>query len=193
MRQLLQHVSRSFSFEFSSSARVVSGRVLRSQTPTIPYICVQCRQQATWRTSIRRQKLFQGGPTAINIKQFSTSPRLDQEEKPSKAPHPSSSEVPAALSSNPTDTLKDGQIPKVSTDESTVHVVPDEDLPSHQEKLRWKLSKRFNQMMDDLMPKVALASQRINKYTGTDYTGIEALRKEIIEQGTTLRHDIQQK
>lgn len=78
---------------------------------------------------------------------------------------------------------KDKPLSESSTSESTVHVVPDEDLPSHQEKLRWKLSKRFNQIMDDLMPKVALASQRINKYTGTDYTGIEALRKEIIEQG----------
>jgi hypothetical protein len=38
--------------------------------------------------------------------------------------------------------------------------------------------------MDDLMPKLALASQRINTYTGTDYSGIAALRKEIIEQGT---------
>jgi sensitive to high expression protein 9 len=42
----------------------------------------------------------------------------------------------------------------------------------------------MNQLMDDLMPKLALASQRINTYTGTDYSGIESLRKEIIGQGT---------
>lgn len=64
-----------------------------------------------------------------------------------------------------------------------VHAVPDEDLPSHRERLRSRLGTRFNELMDDLMPKLALASQRINTYTGTDYSGIAALRKEIIEQG----------
>jgi sensitive to high expression protein 9 len=46
----------------------------------------------------------------------------------------------------------------------------------------------MNQLMDDLMPKLALASQRINTYTGTDYSGIETLRKEIIEQGIYRAH-----
>jgi hypothetical protein len=43
----------------------------------------------------------------------------------------------------------------------------------------------MNEVMDDLMPKLAVASQRINTYTGTDYSGIESLRREIREQGTT--------
>jgi sensitive to high expression protein 9 len=60
--------------------------------------------------------------------------------------------------------------------------VPDEQLPSHIEAQRWTLTKRFNKMVDDLMPRLALLSQRINSYTGTDYSGIEALRQEIKEQ-----------
>lgn len=64
-----------------------------------------------------------------------------------------------------------------------VHAVPDEDLPSYRERMRSRLGTRFNEMMDELMPKLALASQKINTYTGTDYSGIAALRKEIIEQG----------
>lgn len=69
------------------------------------------------------------------------------------------------------------------TERPKVHAVPDEDLPSYRERMRSQLGKRFNELMDDLMPKLALASQRINKYTGTDYSGIAALRKEILEQG----------
>ncbi|TID25893.1 putative mitochondrion biogenesis protein [Venturia nashicola] len=63
-----------------------------------------------------------------------------------------------------------------------VHAVPDEDLPSYREHMRSRLGTRFNELMDDLMPKLALASQKINTYTGTDYSGIAALRKEIAEQ-----------
>ncbi|QDS73233.1 hypothetical protein FKW77_003919 [Venturia effusa] len=68
-----------------------------------------------------------------------------------------------------------------------VRAVPDEDLPSYRERMRSRLSTRFNELMDDLMPKLALASQRINTYTGTDYSGIAALRKEIIEQEQLVR------
>jgi hypothetical protein len=64
-----------------------------------------------------------------------------------------------------------------------VHRAPEEDLPSHREAQRWTSSKRIHALMDDLMQKLSVASQRINKYTGTDYTGIEALRREIKDQG----------
>jgi sensitive to high expression protein 9 len=37
--------------------------------------------------------------------------------------------------------------------------------------------------MDELLPKLALVTQKVNNYTGTDYSGIEALRREIREQG----------
>ncbi|KIW01933.1 uncharacterized protein PV09_06772 [Verruconis gallopava] len=64
----------------------------------------------------------------------------------------------------------------------TVSPATRDQLPSHREEIRWRVSKYMNKVMDNLMPKLALASQRINTYTGTDYSGIEALRKEIIEQ-----------
>lgn len=61
--------------------------------------------------------------------------------------------------------------------------VPDEQLPSHRERQRWSLSKRFSDAMDDLLPKLAVVTQKVNTYTGTDYSGVEALRREIKEQG----------
>ncbi|KAF2396687.1 hypothetical protein EJ06DRAFT_533949 [Trichodelitschia bisporula] len=65
---------------------------------------------------------------------------------------------------------------------SPVQQAADEDLPSHTERNRWSLSKRLNHFMDNLMPKLIMAGQRINQFTGTDYSGIEALRREIKEQ-----------
>lgn len=61
--------------------------------------------------------------------------------------------------------------------------VPDEQLPSHRERQRWNLSKRLSDAMDDLLPKLALVTQKVNTYTGTDYSGVQALRREIQEQG----------
>jgi sensitive to high expression protein 9 len=37
--------------------------------------------------------------------------------------------------------------------------------------------------MDELLPKLAVVTQKVNNYTGTDYSGIEALRQAIKEQG----------
>jgi sensitive to high expression protein 9 len=61
--------------------------------------------------------------------------------------------------------------------------VPDEHLPSHRERQRWDLSKRLSDLMDDMLPKLAVVTQKVNTYTGTDYSGVEALRQEIKEQG----------
>lgn len=61
--------------------------------------------------------------------------------------------------------------------------VPDEHLPSHRERQRWDLSKRFSEIMDEVLPKLAVVTQKVNTYTGTDYSGVEALRREIKEQG----------
>ncbi|KAF1838096.1 hypothetical protein BDW02DRAFT_489992 [Decorospora gaudefroyi] len=60
--------------------------------------------------------------------------------------------------------------------------VPDENLPSHRERQRWNLSRRFSEAMDELLPKLAVVTQKVNTYTGTDYSGVEALRREIKEQ-----------
>jgi sensitive to high expression protein 9 len=61
--------------------------------------------------------------------------------------------------------------------------VPAEDLPSHKEGQRWDLSRRVSEMMDELLPKLAQVTQKVNTYTGTDYSSIEALRREIMDQG----------
>lgn len=69
--------------------------------------------------------------------------------------------------------------------------VPDEQLPSHQERQRSNIEKRLTALMDELLPKIAVVTQKVNTYTGTDYSGIEALRREIQEQGTlTLGHSL---
>jgi hypothetical protein len=66
----------------------------------------------------------------------------------------------------------------------TVNPVPEEILPSHREKTRLNISRQTHVFLDDLLQRLAMAGQQINNYTGTDYTGIEALRREIKEQGT---------
>ena len=62
--------------------------------------------------------------------------------------------------------------------------VPDEHLPSHQERQRSNLEKRFTALMDELLPKIAVVTHKVNTYTGTDYSGLEALSREIKDQGT---------
>jgi sensitive to high expression protein 9 len=65
----------------------------------------------------------------------------------------------------------------------TITRVPDEQLPSHRERQRWNLSKRLSKLMDEVLPKLAAVTQKVNTYTGTDYSGVAALRREIKEQG----------
>lgn len=55
------------------------------------------------------------------------------------------------------------------------------DLPSHEEGRRSQASKRFSHVMDHLQSNIFIAGQRLNDLTG--YSGIEALKKEIEEQG----------
>ncbi|GAB7346874.1 hypothetical protein MBLNU459_g1955t1 [Dothideomycetes sp. NU459] len=60
---------------------------------------------------------------------------------------------------------------------------PKEPMPSERAEARLELSKRLHVYMEDFLAKAAIASQHLNSYTGTDYSGIERLRREIIEQG----------
>lgn len=60
-------------------------------------------------------------------------------------------------------------------------------LPSAIEQQRWHLSRRFSTLMDSLLTKATLASQQINTYTGTDFSGIEALRTEIGTQEKAVK------
>lgn len=55
------------------------------------------------------------------------------------------------------------------------------DLPSQEEGRRSHLSKRFSHVMDHLQSNIFIAGQRLNDLTG--YSGIEALKKDIEQQG----------
>ena len=41
--------------------------------------------------------------------------------------------------------------------------------------------------MDDILPKLAVVTRKVNTYTGTDYSGIEALKREIKDHGKGSR------
>ena len=58
---------------------------------------------------------------------------------------------------------------------------PRKDLPSQEEGRRSQASKRFSHVMDHLQSNIFIAGQRLNDLTG--YSGIEALKKDIEEQG----------
>jgi sensitive to high expression protein 9 len=61
--------------------------------------------------------------------------------------------------------------------------IAEEALPSKHQEQRWHLSKRVQERMDELLAKAAVVSHKVNNYTGTDYSGIERLRRDIIDQG----------
>ncbi|KAI4745032.1 hypothetical protein E4T50_04640 [Aureobasidium sp. EXF-12298] len=60
--------------------------------------------------------------------------------------------------------------------------IAEEALPSKHQEQRWHLSKRVQERMDELLAKAAVVSHKVNNYTGTDYSGIERLRRDIIDQ-----------
>ena len=54
-------------------------------------------------------------------------------------------------------------------------------LPSQRESQRSNVARRFSHVMDNVQSNIFIAGQRLNDLTG--YSGIEALKKEIEEQG----------
>lgn len=63
---------------------------------------------------------------------------------------------------------------------------PRSDLPSQEEGRRSHISKRFSHVMDHLQSNIFIAGQRLNDLTG--YSGIEALKKDIEQQGPSSIH-----
>lgn len=57
-------------------------------------------------------------------------------------------------------------------------------LPSEDEGQRSNLSKKFSHLMDNVQSNIFFAGQRLNDLTG--YSGIEALKRDIEEQGQIL-------
>ncbi|KAK3116824.1 sensitivity to high expression protein she9 [Teratosphaeriaceae sp. CCFEE 6253] len=60
-------------------------------------------------------------------------------------------------------------------------------LPSHVEGRRWQMSKDMTKFVDGVLARASVAGQHINAYTGTDYSGIETLRKEITTQEQAVK------
>ena len=66
-----------------------------------------------------------------------------------------------------------------------MHEAPEHALPSSRARRRWRVSQAVHDGTDALLRRLAVAGQRINEFTGTDYSGIEALRREIRDRSNT--------
>jgi hypothetical protein len=62
------------------------------------------------------------------------------------------------------------------------------DLPSQEEGRRSHLSKRISHILDHLQSNIFIAGQRLNDLTG--YSGIEALKKDIEQQGRLINSHV---
>ncbi|KAF2708956.1 hypothetical protein K504DRAFT_491584 [Pleomassaria siparia CBS 279.74] len=188
MRPLLQRASRSI---FSSA---VLGIALQSSKPSVhgfirtaanaPAICVPCQLRAASMNrpgplDLLRSRILATGPT----RHFSTSGICCDKENPSEPSVPKESpQLRPALQDQELASIKSTKPNTLHKVEDTIARVPAEDLPSHRDGQRWRLNKRLAEFMDDMLPKLAIVTQKVNTYTGTDYSGIEALRKEIKDQ-----------
>ena len=85
------------------------------------------------------------------------------------------------------------RLPSVGRPRSKAYSTRDDDgpgrarkeLPSHEESRQSPFYKRFSNMMDHAQSNIFIAGQRLNDLTG--YSGIEALKKDIEEQGTIVQ------
>lgn len=119
-----------------------------------------------------------------------STPPESQHESIAMPPPPPSDAEPAGL--HPTERgstvdTKEGPTEEKVAEENIARVAA-EDLPSHREGQRWDFSKRISEFMDELLPKLAVVTQKVNTYTGTDYSSIAALKQEIKDQGTVCNH-----
>ena len=148
-------------------------------------ICIQCQYRTSFaqlpRDTIRKDSNSRPF-LSIQRRNWSSHPLLRRDDKKTFTPSETSKSLDPRVQSFNSPTS-----PDIPLNGSSVHPVPDENLPSHRERQQWTLTKRFNALMDSLLPRIALVSQRINEYTGTDYTGIESLRHEIKEQEALVK------
>jgi sensitive to high expression protein 9 len=195
MKPLLGHASRSI---ISNATIVIPPRfprpslsLARSASST-PSICLKCQFRASIAT-IRSPKnqfssrilnefrrRYHQTPNDGRKLQDQTEPPVDtslMQERTSDVIDPSSTHV------NRTEKKSTNVNPTIETAVKSIPRVPAEDLPSHREAQRWDFSKRLTEMMDELLPKLAVVTQKVNTLTGTDYSGIEALKQEIKEHG----------
>ena len=165
MRPLTCYASRS-SFEYVSQAaagdRLSRSSSQLSQRLPRPWVCQQCRHQSQSLLQTPRR-----GPSKA-------SDRYTKGFIPTcgQSPVTTSVEGRASLST---------QKNFMETDGRNIQQNARTELPSQEEGRRSHISKRFTHVMDHLQSNIFIAGQRLNDLTG--YSGIEALKKDIEDQG----------
>lgn len=189
MRPLLQSVSRTLlarsihQTACQSHRNTIGNLVKISQTSPCLKRQVQTSSHHLHNFQLHRNNTF-GRTIRRQLSVSTISRQKDEPVKPS-SPLPEPETIPPSPHVEPVSS-KNVETPPQSRTEDTIARVAAEDLPSHREKQRWDFSKRITEMMDELLPKLAVVTQKVNTYTGTDYSSIDALRREIKDQGMTI-------
>lgn len=143
-----------------SIATVIPATLLLPEARRAPWVCVDClvhSQTRTYRTGLAKKAWPWPRRTLT-----STSGQR-QDDTTTRRVADSGNGTPRSSSSN------------AST------------LPSAVEQRRGQLSKDLSKFVDNILARASVASQHINVYMGTDYSGIEAVRTQIIEQERTVK------
>ncbi|KAK0661800.1 Sensitive to high expression protein 9-like protein [Lasiodiplodia hormozganensis] len=213
MRPALQHAARSL----SDYAALTFAQARPTAVSKQSSVCFQCKLRAFSAAPLPPSKRTPPPSVRAAIRQWSSTARLSQEKPPPGPHDPQSpavedaakrtsdlsSQQPPELPPSPDasapappneTTLPPSHEPKSPDTSSSpppeperVEQVPDEKLPSHRQGLRWEVYKRATAYFDELLPKLILVGQKVNSYTGTDFSGIEALRQEIKQQERLVR------
>ena len=171
----------------------------KDQTSNKPYVRWACRQNMSGRTfSLSARQWDAGNKDAKEQSSSSETIHLQpppSEEKPilpeqaepiiqHTLPDQDATTTPTEPASEPLPRPAAADQP-LSTPASR-----SDSLPSAFAHRRTEISRRMSHLMDNFLTKATAASQQINTYTGTDFSGIEALRTEIVaqEKQVKLRH-----
>ncbi|KAK3049732.1 sensitivity to high expression protein she9 [Extremus antarcticus] len=118
---------------------------------------------------------------AVGLRHFTTT-RILRDEAQKQARDIPTSTQPTITPSNETPTTTAEIDPTTTSHEQA--------LPSSTERRRSDFSKRLTRIADSILARASIAGQHINVYTGTDYSGIEALRSRIAAQEESVRTKI---
>ncbi|GAB7343188.1 hypothetical protein MBLNU457_1257t1 [Dothideomycetes sp. NU457] len=175
-----------------------------------PWICGHCLSRGplrpltqkqysadTWRRSFSvslkrhddRSNLSSRTPIPEHLLEKKHDPHVEEDKAPTgkdalAAGSPMLEERPVDTTVN--DLSREARADAAKSDTATERAA-EETMPSDVQKQRWDMSKRFQVAMDTVLAKAATAGHRVNQYTGTDYSGIEALRQAIIAQEQTVK------
>lgn len=157
------HTFRTVRIVFQSNAAAITTR-RATRVKSLGSRCLECQ------TSTLTRRAFEETPVACyGVKRHISTSRilLAETEKPTP---------PVASLS-----------PHISKDNGDLNAETRDSLPSKTDERRWQASRRMAKMMDSILARASIAGQHINNYTGTDYSGIEELKKNIAEQERKVR------